>query len=464
MKLRYRLHILACLIILLTLPTLHAEERTLTILHTNDIHDRLLPNESGLGGMPSLATAIQRNRGERENVLLFDAGDLCEKGCKASVASHGRLMYEAIQRLGYDAGVPGNHDFAHGLDQLRANIESAECPFVCADLTIEDGPPLCPPSTVLEVDGVRIAVIGLITPWDMGPEPEALTAENTAALPSIVQHELDRWNDSTDIQIVLCHLGSGPCRTISRQVPGIDVFITGHSHEMLQEPIVVEETGALIAQAGGMGEYLGRLDLTIDTDENRIVDHSGRLFSLYHSTFPPDEEFLAWAKHEESLVAPEAARILGSLDERVGGAPLMNLYASALRNATNADVGIDDARFLRDCLHRGVVTYDTVYKTYVPGPRRDVLTVELTGVQLSRIVNDPDSNRLAFIADIESTEISPDATYTVAMTRAMRNYIEYRFDDADYVDEDRITIHDFDLIEIYSNVVEQYLEAAIAIP
>jgi 2',3'-cyclic-nucleotide 2'-phosphodiesterase (5'-nucleotidase family) len=456
MKLRYRLT-LACLILLLVLPNLHAEERTLTILHTNDIHDRLLPNESGLGGMPSLATAIQRNRGEREDVLLFDAGDLCEKGCKASVASHGRLMYEAIERLEYDAGVPGNHDFAHGFDQLRANVESAGCPFVCADLTVENGPPLCPPSIVLEADGMRIAVIGLITPWDMGPDPEALTAENTAALPAIVQRELDRWNDSTDIQIVLCHLGSGPCRTISCQVPDIDVFITGHSHEKLQEPIVIEETGALIAQAGGMGEYLGRLDLTIDTDENRIVDHSGRLFALYHSNFPPDEEFLEWAKHEESLVAPEAARILGSLDERVGGVPLMYLYASALRYATDADVGIDDARFLRDCLHRGVVTYDTVYKTYVPGPRRDVLTVELTGAQLRLIVSDPDSNRLAFVADLEPTEISLTATYTVAMTRAMRNYIEYRFEDADYVNEDCVTIHGFDLIELYSNTVESFL-------
>ena len=96
-----------------------AEEATLLILHTNDLHDHIRPGYEGIGGMPYVAGYIKQVRRERRDVLLLDAGDVSEKGDMVADKTDSAIMYEAMGRIGYDAIAPGNHDLDHGVARVR---------------------------------------------------------------------------------------------------------------------------------------------------------------------------------------------------------------------------------------------------------------------------------------------------------------------------------------------------------
>lgn len=413
------------LLVVLSLPAgaAWAATDTVLILHTNDLHDRLLPNSSGQGGLPYVAAAVQQVRRERRDVLVLDAGDVVEKGDMVSVVTQGAVMYEAMQRVGYDAAVPGNHDFTYGLDRLVSNARLVGIPFLCANPSAARGNPAFEPSRVFEVDGVKVGVIGL------SALNQDMDIESTRR---ILVREADKLAGQTDLLVVLAHIGTADCRQLAEAAPEADVFVTGHTHEVVEEPIVVAKTGAILVQAGSMARYVGRLEVKVDRDTKKVVGYQGGLVDLPHASSPCDTEMLAWARKREGEVCPEARRVVARDPEGRQGVKLARLYAEALRWKTKADVALVHDSLLRDRLYPGEVTVNDLFRTYVNGVRREVVEVALSGQELRAILNASLGRKGAlgwagFTAKVEEGEpagrriaecdLAAGRTYRVAMTR-----------------------------------------------
>ena len=151
------------LVLLLACATLRAEVRTLTILHLNDLHAHISP-ENGRGGFAYLATVIQHERTNCTDCILLNAGDLVQ-GSPVSTIFRGAPIYELANLLGFDAATLGNHEFDYGWAQARNFTEMAKYPIVTANVVDAEGKTLTPKAyVILKVNGLRIAVIGADDP------------------------------------------------------------------------------------------------------------------------------------------------------------------------------------------------------------------------------------------------------------------------------------------------------------
>src|SRR5215471_18746153 len=122
---------------LLSLPALPAV-RTLTILHTNDLHSRLMPLENHHGGFAYLASVIRRERANCKDCILLNAGDVAQ-GTPVSTIFHGLPVFEVANLLGIDAATLGNHDFDYGWMQARKFIQISKYPIVTANIVNDKG-------------------------------------------------------------------------------------------------------------------------------------------------------------------------------------------------------------------------------------------------------------------------------------------------------------------------------------
>ena len=113
-----------------------AEIRSLTILHINDLHARMMPLENKHGGFAYLASVIRRERAGCNDCILLNAGDVAQ-GTPVSTIFHGLPIFEVANLLGIDVGTLGNHDFDYGWMQTRKFIATAKYPIVSANVVAD---------------------------------------------------------------------------------------------------------------------------------------------------------------------------------------------------------------------------------------------------------------------------------------------------------------------------------------
>ena len=146
---------------------LHAgETRSLLILHTNDFHGHI-SEEAKYAGAARITTLFKQTRAERNDVLILD-------GTPVSTLFKGVPIFEVMSRMGYDAGLLGNHEFDYGWKQISKFTATANFPLLNANAFDPNGNPLGDgPFRILEINGIRVGVFGLITeetPYIIIPE------------------------------------------------------------------------------------------------------------------------------------------------------------------------------------------------------------------------------------------------------------------------------------------------------
>ncbi len=264
-----------------------AQTVRLTILHTNDQHSRIDPfpddgrQYGGMGGMARRANLIEQVRGQEQNVLLLDSGDIWQ-GTPYFNFFKGELEYKLMTQMKYDAATLGNHDFDNGLEGLQEQLPLAGFPFLIANYDFKDTllKDRFKPFKVFEKQGLRIGVFGL------GIELEGLVAKNnyreTVYLDPVLQAEEVvrelRQNEQCDLVICLSHLGYSyesdkvDDRKLAQRVSGIDLILGGHTHTFMEKPEVIRHaTGhdTMINQVGWAGLFLGRIDYAFNKKTKR---------------------------------------------------------------------------------------------------------------------------------------------------------------------------------------------------
>ncbi len=358
--------------------------KSLLILHTNDLHDHVRPGPNGTGGLPYVSGYVRQVRAERSDVLLLDAGDVAEKGDLVAFRSHSALTYEGLRRIGYDAVTIGNHEFdEYGVAGLRSFESLLGRRLLNLNVLGPDGAPLFEASRLVEVNGLKVGLIGLIVPrkpeqggLDFADSGRALAAE-TARLRATGAHLI----------VAVCHESAKKCAEWSRAAPDVNVFVSGHSHQAMAAPEVVPETGAIIVQAGHYARWVGRLELEVDPAARKVVKHTGRLVPMKHADIPVDAEMLAWVQARERELAPEADDFVFENPAEIDGFSVARLAAEALRLAAGADIGFcHPYQIIRDILPAGRVDVNALFMT---GGQRGHATVlvELTGAEVEAYVN-----------------------------------------------------------------------------
>ncbi|GAB1409544.1 5'-nucleotidase C-terminal domain-containing protein [Desulfovibrionales bacterium] len=266
---------------------------TLTVMHTNDAHssyggitDKGMSCygalcEGGRGGYVRLDQAVRAIRQNSPDAVLLDGGDIFQ-GTLFWIQHKEHMPMALIDKLGYQAIVPGNHEFDDGWGTWLRLVEGIKTPVLAANVVFDprpDSPGLdkISPYIIIERQGHKIGIVGLITedvPTTSTPGPGVNFLSAQAALHKAVA---ELTNQDVRIIIAVTHLGLENDRLLARAVDGVDIIVGAHSHSLLSNynkkaeapyPVVEKTpdgTTALIVTASTACIYLGYLDVGFDS-------------------------------------------------------------------------------------------------------------------------------------------------------------------------------------------------------
>ena len=386
--------------LLLSAAVFAGDPRTLTILHTNDMHATFVPREAMwvkttprplVGGFAELYAVADSIRAGRPDVLMMDAGDVMTGNPiteRLYRGASGGALFEMMNMMGYDVWCPGNHDLDISQDNLRGLVSIARFPTVSANL-LDDrkGFPLGNrPFVILERAGIRIGIIGI-----MSQQLASLVNQNNLVglrvlSPSAtVQRYVDELDPKTDLLIALTHQGADEDSALASEVRGLDVIVGGHSHTRLKKPKLVNDV--IIVQTGSNTENLGLLDLTVADD--RVVHYDGRLIPLWAGQERPASNVSVLADSMQKEIEKEYSEVIGILRADWIRRDTLTAFASfvteAQRVAVQADVAFMNVHGIRKDIAAGPMTKRDLFEAL---PFRNLLTTfQLSGKELRQVLD-----------------------------------------------------------------------------
>jgi 2',3'-cyclic-nucleotide 2'-phosphodiesterase (5'-nucleotidase family) len=376
-----------------------AVSRTLTILHTNDMHASFIPHEAVwmketpkplVGGMKELEFRVDSIRKLNSNVLLFDGGDVMTGNPISDMmykGAEGGALYEMMNMLRYDAAALGNHEFDISQENAARLLKVANFPILSANLvnTKNEFPVNNRDYVILERGGLRIGVFGLMLQGLAG----VVNQQNIAGIKVLspeatAQKIIDKIDAVTDLIIAVTHIGIEDDTVLAASVRGLDIIVGGHSHTRLQKPRVVN--GVVIVQAGARCENLGVLDITVEDD--KVVQHDGNLIQLWARNDRPRTKLSAFVDSINTEIEKTFDEVLGELrydwERGRGESNIGNFLADAQRAAAQADVAFMNTNGIRANVGAGPLTRRELFEVL---PFRNVLvTFQLSGKQLKDAV------------------------------------------------------------------------------
>ncbi len=372
-----------------TVPAVSKSGKTV-ILHTNDTHGRLAAADQSVG-MSALKALKDRYKAQGMNVVLLDAGDTFH-GTALATLDQGKSVLDLLTLAGYDAMVPGNHDFNYGSDHLVTLSFQTPIPMLSANI-LKKGTDkrLLDGFAVIGRENIKIGVFGLSTPetaYKTNPsnvetldfyDPYAAAAEAVSVLKAA----------EVDYIIALCHLGLGSDSThtsegVARAVAGIDLIVDGHSHTLLDQGKRVGNT--LIVSAGEHMQAVGvvMLDHATRTAIAEIIEADDP--SLQGLSDPAiDAKLQEIHLNQQQLLAEVLGSTPVALDGersavRTGETNLGSLIADAMRAESGAQIALLNGGTIRTSIAAGNITKGDILEVLPFG--NYIVTKKLNGSNL----------------------------------------------------------------------------------
>lgn len=272
-------NIFTFLLICLSLA-LAAQNKQLTIIHTNDTHSQIYPLSPNLsdtmranrGGFLRRLAMLKEERAKDKELLLFDSGDFSQ-GTPYYNLFKGDVEIELMNRMGYDAGTIGNHEFDFGLENMTRLFKKLNFPILCAnyDFGNTELAKIVKPYIILKRKGVKIGIFGLSTYLEGLVEKKNYGPLKFLDPISTAQGVINKLkSEGCEVIICLSHLGLN-IEGISDEelvagTRGLDLVLGGHSHSFLQELVYIKDLDGRnvgIDQNGKSGLYIGKILLNM---------------------------------------------------------------------------------------------------------------------------------------------------------------------------------------------------------
>lgn len=400
--------------------TVFAENNTdmgIVILHTNDVHCGINANDDTFG-YAELAAYRAKLESEGYKTLLVDAGDSVQ-GDVIGTLSDGNFPLQIMNKLGYDIAVPGNHEFDFGMDNFFSLKDSAEFPYLSANFVdLSSGNTVLDSYKIIETDGVKIGFVGISTPETITKSTPAFfkndsgeyiygfcSGDNGNELYSAVQTAVDSASaEGADYIVAVGHLGvdaqSSPwtSKEVISNVSGIDVFIDGHSHSVIDGETVTDKDGesVLLASAGTKLADIGTVTISDDGISSKLIsksdftvsdDTSSAEYAAYTETDNYVKSIEAeYSELADTVVAKTDVDLViykPGTDERIirnTETNLGDLCADAYRSLLGADIGFVNGGGIRANIEKGDITYADIIAVHPFG--NSACLIEATGQQI----------------------------------------------------------------------------------
>lgn len=272
-----------------------SEVKRLTLFQMNDSHGYLEIHPelfwSGdhaeyrvAGGYARIASLVEAKREDR--TLALDCGDTIH-GTYLPVQTKGRAMLPILNALGFSA-MTAHWEFAYGPEQFMSLAEELKYPVLAINCYRKNsGDPAFSPSTIIEKSGLLVGIIGIasnIVDKTMPPSySEGLRF--TLGREELPEQIRQMRRERVDLIVVISHLGFPHDVRLASEVEGVDIWLSGHTHNRLYEPVYIN--GTAMIQSGCHGTFLGRLDLEVDGEGmNRRTNLSHKLIVVEQEIKP----------------------------------------------------------------------------------------------------------------------------------------------------------------------------------
>ncbi len=348
-----------------------------------------------VGGADRLATLLNAVRAERpDNTLFLDGGDTWQ-GSYTSYQTQGADMVRVMNALGTDA-MTAHWEFTYGTERVNELLEQLAFPFLAQNVRDTDWEePVFDGVAYFERGGVKVAVIGQAFPytpvanprykiptWSFGIREEAVQAQVDAARSA-----------GAELVVLLSHNGFDVDRKLASRVQGIDVILTGHTHDALPDVVQVDKT--LLVASGSHGKFLSRLDL--DVRDGEVKDYRYKLMPVFSDVIAPDPEVSALIDEIRQPHKGELERVLGTTETMLYRRGNFNgtfddLICQALLEERDAEISLSPGfRWGASLLPGQDITVEDVHNlTSITYPA--AYRTEMTGAFLKTVLEDVADN------------------------------------------------------------------------
>ncbi|MCF8365167.1 MAG: bifunctional metallophosphatase/5'-nucleotidase [Bacteroidales bacterium] len=379
------------------------EKLTIKIIQTSDVHGAVFPydfleDKPSNNSLAQVHTFVKQEKAKVDQEVIFlDNGDILQGDPAVYfynfVKTDGNhLLSEVMNFMNYDAATIGNHDIEPGhpvYDKIR---EAFNFPWLAANAReVSSGKPYFKPYTIIEKQGVKIAVLGLITPaipqWLPESIWEGITFEDMIESAKYWTEEIRR-NEKPDLLIGLFHAGNdfsynnqnaetrnneNASKLVAEQIPGFDVVFVGHDHHGWNEKVsnwAGNEVQILGPTSRARNVAVAKIELTLNHHTNHYEKNiSGELVNM--EDFAPDPEFIDKFSNHFDEIKAYVSRPLGTIassisssDAFFGDAQFTDLIHRAQMDLTGAEISFTAPLSFNKEIAEGEIYVRDLFKIY----------------------------------------------------------------------------------------------------
>lgn len=381
------------------------------ILGTTDVHGKFMNYEYATvsnvaGGFNQISQAVKEKKAENPNTLLLDNGDTIQGNYNnlfttdEFVSNNINPIALALNEIGYDSMVLGNHEFNFGLDILNkviGQVEAGNTQVLCANL-YKGNERVYKPYTIKEVDGIKVAIIGVTTNHIMKWDGDKLQGYRFTRPDDEVRKVIDelKEDNAADIYVVSAHVGSeneygdgDSARDIANLCPEVAVILAGHTHERLEKEIV---NGVLITEPKNNGVDLADIDLEVEkTSEGVKVINKDASIITFTKDSPIDEELNEKLEKYHNIALNDALSTIGTLegenlasDNEVAGIPESFVSDQGVTDLINAAQLYNSKKHL-ESINADLTNTHLVSGTAMLSPTANLYAGDITKAGLANI-------------------------------------------------------------------------------
>ena len=374
-------------------------DKDIVVLYVNDVHCGIEDNL----GYQDLVTVKNAYEAMGHTVLLVDNGDAIQ-GDIVGTLSKGEAIINIMNEAGFDLAVPGNHEFDYGMERFLELSNKADFDYVSCNFVDKNGEAVFDPYVIKEVDGVKIAFVGVCTPKTLTTSTPAYFMDDNGEfiysfeqdetgekLYACVQEAVDNaLAEGAQFVIALAHLGTeADCSPwmsteLIENTTGINAVLDGHSHSVWEEEHVKDKDGneVILTSTGTKLANIGVLTISNDmtlhsTLVNDAVSEEATMQDVIDAVNEENEEIIdtvvAHTDVDLVIADPKTEERIVRLSETNLG----DLCADAYRAMSGADIAFVNGGGVRSTIKAGDITYGDIIKVHPFG--NNMCMIEATG-------------------------------------------------------------------------------------
>jgi len=393
--------IIQLVLVLLLVSCSETGKKSISLFETTDVHGVILPydfieKENLKVSLASSFKYIKQIRKEKDATILLDNGDNLQGQPEVyyynfidTISPH--FLAEVMNYMGYDAGTVGNHDIETGHSVYDRLVKEYSFPLLAANaINIKTGKPYFKPYQIIQKEGIKIAVFGLITPeipnWlppelYSGIEFKDMVETAKQWMPVILNEKPDLvvglfhsgW-DRTEVKLQNTnHLSENGSAAVAFNVPGFDIIFNGHDHKVANEKFVnLAGDTLLILNGGSRSEKLAVADVKFTSRKfngKRQKKITGQIVNV--ADFQPDPEFITKFTPEHKIIDEYVNRVIGnssatitSRDAYFGSSAFIDMIHKIQLEITGADISFAAPLSFDVQISKGPITVGDMFKLY----------------------------------------------------------------------------------------------------